>query len=123
MDLSKQISEYLNLRRSVVLSFCIVFLLILLSQASFGQENPSSKGEADVKPTLSVPFAFFNENFGFAVGYVHRVFGYPQKQSAVLGTAIAGTKGSGMGFIMGRDIQMPGIKRLFFDPIVYVGYF
>ena len=33
-----------------------------------------------------------------------------------------GTKG-GMGFLVGRDIQMPRIDRLFMDPIVSVGYF
>ena len=123
MDLGKQVRKYLNLKECVLLSFCIVFLSLLSSQASFGQENSSSKGETEVKPTISVPYAFYNENFGFAVAYLHSVFGYPQKQSAVLGTAMAGTKGSGMGFIMGRDIQMPRIKRLFFDPIVSIGYF
>ena len=38
-----------------------------------------------------------------------------------MATAIAGTKG-GMGFLLGRDIQMPRIKRLFLDPVVSVGY-
>jgi len=28
-----------------------------------------------------------------------------------------------MGFLMGRDIQLPGLERLFFDPIVSIGYF
>jgi hypothetical protein len=35
---------------------------------------------------------------------------------------IVGTKG-GMGFLVGRDIQMPRIERLFLDPVVSVGYF
>jgi hypothetical protein len=38
-----------------------------------------------------------------------------------MATAIADTKG-GMGFLLGRDIQMPRIKRLFLDPVVSVGY-
>lgn len=77
MGLGKQVRKYLNLKKCVLLSFCIVFLSLLLSQASFGQENPSDKNDADVKQTLSIPYAFFNENFGFAVGYVHSVVGYP----------------------------------------------
>jgi outer membrane protein assembly factor BamA len=36
---------------------------------------------------------------------------------------MAGSKGSVMGFLVGRDIQMPRVERLFLDPIVQVGYF
>ena len=73
--------------------------------------------------TLSLPFAFYNENFGFAAGYVHGVVGYPQKQASLLATVMAGSKGSVMGFLVGRDIQMPRVERLFLDPVVQVGYF
>jgi hypothetical protein len=59
----------------------------------------------------------------FAAGYVYGVVGQPQKQSALLATVMAGTKGSAMGFLVGRDIQMPRVERLFFDPVVSVGYF
>jgi hypothetical protein len=30
-----------------------------------------------VESTLSLPFMFYNENFGFAVGYVYGVVGRP----------------------------------------------
>ncbi len=72
--------------------------------------------------TLSVPYAFYNENFGFAAGYVYGKVGKPQKQAMLLATGIVGTKG-GMGFLVGRDIQIPWIDRLFLDPTVSVGYF
>jgi hypothetical protein len=72
--------------------------------------------------TLKLPYAFYNENFGFAGGFVYGKVGRPQKQSLTLATAIVGTKG-GMGFLVGKDIQMPGFDRLFFDPVVSVGYF
>lgn len=36
---------------------------------------------------------------------------------------MAGTNGSAMGFLVGRDIQMPRVERLFLDPVVSVGYF
>ena len=35
---------------------------------------------------------------------------------------MVGTKG-GMGFLVGKNIQMPRLDRLFMDPIVSVGYF
>ncbi|HID29083.1 MAG TPA: hypothetical protein EYP19_03665, partial [Desulfobacterales bacterium] len=105
----------------VFLRWLLVFLL--LSQSSFSQENHSSTGDPDVKPTLNIPFAFYNEHFGFAVGYVYSVFGYPQKRSTILTTAMAGTEGTGMASLIGRDIKLPRIKRLFLDPIVSVGYF
>jgi hypothetical protein len=72
--------------------------------------------------TLSLPYAFYNESFGFAGGYVYGKVGSPQKQATILATAVVGTKG-GMGFLVGRDIQMPRIDRLFLDPIVSAGYF
>jgi PAS domain-containing protein len=51
------------------------------------------------------------------------VVGQPQKQATLLATAIAGTKGSAMGVLAGRDLQMPYVDRLFMDPIVSVGFF
>jgi hypothetical protein len=73
--------------------------------------------------TLSLPYAFFNEGFGFAVGYVYGLVGRPQKQATLLATVMAGSKGSAMGFLVGRDLQMPRVERLFLDPIISVGYF
>jgi hypothetical protein len=29
------------------------------------------------RQTLSLPYAFYNENFGFPAGYVHGVVGHP----------------------------------------------
>ena len=48
--------------------------------------------------------------------------GSPQKQATILTTAIVGNKG-GMGFLVGHDIQMPLIDRLFLDPVASVGYY
>jgi hypothetical protein len=105
-------------------SFTLLFLVVLLTAvSSFGQGvRVGPNGEVS-KQTLSLPYAFYNENFGFAAGYVYGVVGQPQKQSTLLATVMAGSKGSAMGFLVGRDIQMPRVERLFFDPIVSVGYF
>ena len=101
-----------------VFLFCGCFVGI-----AFGQGvavGPDGKSSSKV---LSVPYAFYNEKFGAAVGYVYGVVGYPQKQSSLLATAMAGSRGSGMGFLIGRDIQMPRVERLFLDPVISVGYF
>ncbi|MBW2336494.1 MAG: hypothetical protein JRF47_07000, partial [Deltaproteobacteria bacterium] len=104
--------------------FAVFFLFVLLTGvSSFGQGvRVGPDGEAS-KQTLSLPYAFYNDSFGFSVGYVHGVVGYPQKQASLLATVMAGSKGSAMGFLVGRDIQMPRVERLFLDPIVQVGYF
>ena len=106
---------------------CWIILLILsyltAPLPSMGQDvyvGPDGKFE---EQTLSVPYGFYNEAFGFALGYVVGKVGYPQKQSALLGTVMAGTKGSVMGFLIGRDLRLPWSDRLFLDPIAQVGYF
>jgi len=106
------------------IAFGVFFLLVLLTGASsFGQGvRVGPDGEVS-RQTLSLPYAFYNESFGSAVAYVYAVVGYPQKQSTLLATAMAGTNGSAMGFLVGRDIQMPRVERLFLDPVVSVGYF
>ena len=91
-------------------------------QTTFGQGVRVGPDGKFSEQTLKLPYAFYNENFGFAGGFVYGKVGSPQKQALMLASAIVGTKG-GMGFLVGRDIQMPRIERLFFDPIVSVGYF
>ena len=98
------------------------FLFFFASQTLFAQGVRVGPDGKFSPQTLKLPYAFYNENFGFAGGFVYGKVGKPQKQSLMLATAIVGTKG-GMGFLVGRDIQMPLIDRLFLDPIVSVGYF
>ena len=104
--------------------FAVFFLFVLLTGvSSFGQGVRVGPDGKVGKQTLSLPYAFYNDSFGFSVGYVHGVVGYPQKQASLLATVMAGSKGSVMGFLVGRDIQMPRVERLFLDPIIQVGYF
>lgn len=102
-----------------------LFLLAALSPAfpAFGQGIRVGPDGQVVESTLSLPYAFYNEHFGFAAGYVYGVVGRPQKQATLLATAIAGSTGSAMGFLVGRDLQMPFLERLFMDPVVSVGFF
>jgi len=101
----------------------MVGLILVCSQIAFGQGVRVDAEGKSSKQTLSLPYAFYNESFGFAVGYVYGIVSHPQKQTTLLATVMAGSKGSAMAFLVGRDIQMPRIERLFFDPIVSIGYF
>ena len=90
----------------------------------FGEEITFAPSEDEAgKLTLSLPYGFYNDSFGLAVAYVYSVLQYPEKQSALMVTAMVGTKGSAMLFLLGRDIRVLGIDRLFLDPILSTGYF
>jgi len=111
------------MNRQLLWIFVLVVVLFSFGHKAFGQSimvGPDKKFE---KQVLSLPYAFYNENFGFAGAYVYAVTGYPQKQAALISTAMAGTNGSAMTFFMGRDLQMPLVDRLFLDAIVQAGYF
>jgi hypothetical protein len=99
-----------------------VTLFLLFCHTAFAQGIRVGPDGQFSEQTLSLPYAFYNENFGFAAGYVYGKVGSPQKQATMLATAILGTKG-GMGFLVGNNIQMPRVDRLFLDPLVSVGYF
>jgi hypothetical protein len=99
-----------------------IFIFLLTWHTALAQDIRVGPDGKFSEQTLSLPYAFYNENFGFAAGWVYGKVGKPQKQATILATAIVGTKG-GMGFLVGQDIQMPRIERLFLDPIVSIGYF
>ncbi len=81
-------------------------------------------GRADPDPSiLSIPYGFYNENFGVAAAYVYAKGNYPQRDSMLLGTVMAGTKGSVLGFLMGRNLPIPGLARIFVDPVLSAAYF
>lgn len=109
---------------SIVRPLLIGLLLFLgLGSPSSGDEMAPVREAADSLGTISIPYAFYNEHFGAAMGYVHSVTGYPQKQAGLMGTAMVGSGGSAMALLYGRDILLPGSERLLLDPIASVGYF
>ncbi|HMP73523.1 MAG TPA: BamA/TamA family outer membrane protein [Kiritimatiellia bacterium] len=101
----------------------LLWLMLVTASTVFGQGIRVGPDGQVVESTLSLPYAFYNETFGFAAGYVYGLVGIPQKQSTLLATVIAGTEGSAMGFIAGRDLQMPLVDRLFLDPVLSLGYY
>jgi hypothetical protein len=73
---------------------------------------------------INLPYAFWNETFGYAVGYVYAVNGSPQPQAGMVASIMAGTEGSVLGFLMGQNIRpVRSLERLFVDPILSIGYF
>jgi hypothetical protein len=54
---------------------------------------------------INLPYAFWNETFGFAAGYVYAINGFPQPQAGMVASVMAGTEGSVMGFLMGHNIR------------------
>ena len=104
------------------LTLLLTILVFFAGQTVFAQSVRVGPDGEFSQQTLKLPYAFYNENFGFAGGFVYGKVGSPQKQATMLVSAIVGTQG-GMGFLVGKDIQMPIIERLFLDPIASVGYF
>lgn len=67
-------------------------LFFFAVQTSFGQGVRLGPDGEFSQQTLKLPYAFYNENFGFAGGFVYGKVGRPQKQALMLATAIVGTK-------------------------------
>ena len=105
----------------------ITIAVLLLLTITVGNANAVGivvGADGKVKPSkLNLPFAFYNETFGVAAGYVYGVGGWPQPQSTLLSTTIAGSTGSAMSFLIAKDLQIPFTRRWFLDPVVSVGYF
>jgi hypothetical protein len=83
--------------------FVVFFLLILLTGMSSFAQGVSVDPDGKVsEQTFSLPYAFVNESFGLAAAYAYGVVGRPQKQAMLLATAMSGSKGSAMDFLIGR---------------------
>ena len=109
--------------RQLPLFFALISVVFAFGHNAFGQSIMVGPDEKFEKQVLSLPYGFYNENFGFAGAYVYAVTGYPQKQAALISSAMAGTNGSALAFLMGRDLQMPLSDRLFLDAVFQAGYF
>jgi len=96
-----------------VLSACIVFLVS--SCPVLAAESSANESKTDNSKALNLPYAFYNDSFGVAVGYVYGVNGFPQPQATTIATVIAGSNSSAALFLLTRDIRAPYTQRLFFD--------
>jgi hypothetical protein len=99
--------------------------LLFSAQFAFGQSIFVAKGKEDAKHEpliLNLPYAFYNENFGGAAGWVYGATGWPQKQSTFVATVMGGTNSAAAGYFLGKDFQMPFVERLFLDPIIAISH-
>jgi len=100
--------------------------LLFSTQAAFGQHISFLKGKENEEPKpieLKLPYAFYNSNFGAAVGGVYGVTGWPQKQSTFVATVIGGSNSALAGYFLGKDFRIPFTERLFLDPIIALSTF
>ena len=97
-----------------MLLLLLALLLLLTPSQGLAEEEPDDEDQ-----TLSLPFGFYNDQFGVGAGWVEGRIGFPQPQASLLGSVMAGSEGTGMVFVMGRDIQLPGLDRMFVDPILF----
>lgn len=101
----------------------IFFLILICCNLAYGQSVMVGRDGKFKKNVISVSYAFYNKSFGAAGAYAYAVTGWPQKQAALIAAAMAGTKGSVLGFLMARDLKVPTTHRLFLDAVVSTGYF
>lgn len=99
----------------------LAYAVPLLAYAAEEKVTPPS--DAQSENVISVPYGFYNSSYGAALAWAYSIVGYPEPQSRFTATAIAGSTGSAMLFLIGNDIRMFGVERLFIDPILSTGYF
>lgn len=91
--------------------------------ADKGADAPGAFDPEGNPQVLLLPFPFYNENFGGALGTVYGLNAFPEPQSRLIVSAFAGSAGAAMLFLAGQDLRLPWLQRLFIDPIFSVGYF
>ncbi len=97
----------------------VLCLLLCLPPAAPHAQSDGAEPYGGLR--LSLPYAFYNETFGLTGGWVEGRVGYPQPQARILGTVMAGSEGSQLGFVMAQDLRIPGMDRLFIDPMLSLG--
>ncbi len=76
----------------------LIFVVMMGTCPSAARSDEAAIPEPQV---LALPFPFYNEKFGGALGFVYGLNGFPEKQSRLIGTAFAGTNGAAMLFLAG----------------------
>jgi len=101
-----------------------LLLLLFLAPSVHAQGVTVGKDGTFKAGELSLPYAFYNQNFGAAAGYVYGSSGWPQKQATLLGTVIAGTDNAFAFLGLARDIQVPfPTDRLFMDVDAVISWY
>lgn len=97
--------------------FLVAMLLSLLTLPAYGQSIIVGKDKTPEASVLALPYAFFNQSFGGAAGFVYGLSGTPQKQMTFLATVIAGSDSAAALYVLSRNVQvpLPFTGRLFMD--------
>jgi len=97
--------------------------LLLLAPCAPGAAQETAGARAPASGELRLPYAFFNDAFGGAVGYVYGGTGFLQPQATLLSTVIVGSNSAYALYLVSRDLRMPGTRRLFVDGDLAVSHF
>ena len=104
--------------------FIAIALSICVHLSAHGQEILRNENEASAQPDrLLLPFAFYNDTIGTAIGATYAGRGLFQAQSRFWATAIAADSGTRFALLGVENLRTSRSKRLFFDARLAVGDF
>jgi len=83
----------------------------------------TAKAQEEQPRSVWVPYAFWTENLGIAVGAALASRGWPEEQVGTFSTVLGTSNASFIGFGYAGNIQVPFGNRLFMDGTVIVGRF
>jgi hypothetical protein len=102
----------------------VAFSLLLIGSQAFAQEVLLKEGQSRELPgTFTVPFAFFSDSLGPAIGFSVGNRGFFQPQASAFATTVASASGTAYGFLAVRDLEIPGSERVFVNSQLNVGTF
>jgi hypothetical protein len=97
---------------------------VWLGSSASAQEVLLREGETEPKNgTFTVPFAFYSDSLGPAVGGSIGDRGFFQPQASAFATVVGSANGSLYGFLALRDLEIPNSERLFINGQLNVGRF
>jgi len=111
------------MKRASILTLISFLLAVAAVRPAFGATIIVNTNGDFAPASFLLPYAFYNQYFGFAVAAAYGSSGSPQKQMSYVTSAMVGSAGSGAVYFLGKDIQMPFCDRLFLDPWASAGYF
>jgi hypothetical protein len=110
----------LRFRRTV--GVAALFLIVL--PAGYAQEVLLHEGQTNALPgTFTVPFAFYSDSLGPAVGFSIGNRGFFQPQASAFATVVGSAEGTVYGFLAVRDLAVPSLDRLFINGQLNIGRF
>ena len=107
-------------------SFWQIFILVALAPlvSIRAQEVLLREGETNARAgTFTVPFIFSSDALGASAGVSVGNRGWIQPQASTFLTAVGSAEGSAYGFLALRDLEIPGVERLFVNAQANLGTF